>query len=387
MNTPTQKSLAFFPWMQIDSEMKIGSYLLFPFKRGEKPFGNGTDEQRHVDNILGFYKINKDQPVREAILLKMDGVEWFTDYTDEQMGSLFSFSELLAFSTLSEREYFVHGGGKPNRDCSRLFVQRFIDSSKPPSVTTRKRDGTVNMGFASDSFEEICPRHVSSDVVKINVPVIEALQKCIETENGRLMDEAIFSFNNANTDSSQITEAAEVVMTVGAFEMLFDVRTGKADDLVDRFNRVFKPEFQVDTDKVARLVEQGSIPGGSLAEIWLRDFVVMRHQYAHGKRTPRHNPKWSTREHLLLSSFLFPLLVKLILNNSGLYELSDTDQTHYASFEKLLAEDLFAHSGASHDSQDWPWNRVLSDARWECQFRKVSKDFADKNEEEENSRD
>ena len=372
MNDKILKSVSFFPWMKIHSAATIGNCYLVPFKRGQQPFGKGASDQEAIDGILSFYKEAGRQPITDATLLKLNELDWFEDQTDDQSNQLFAFAEALSFSTLATREYFTYGGGQPNRDCSRLFFQRFVDPNQPPSVTTRRRDGETTIGFSCETFEEIRPRHVSSDFVKIDSQLIGATLDFFATDNGWLLDAAIFSFNNANTDAFHITTAAELVMTVGAFEMLFDVHNGNTDELIRQFDMIFQPAVRVPANGVPRLKTQGDIPNGTLSQIWLKDMALTRHLYAHGKKsTKRYHRKWSTREHLLLSSFLFPYLVKLILQRDTNYVLSEDDHSAIDAFEHLLAEDLFSCSGGGHSALDWPWNQVMHKVTEERRFRKA----------------
>jgi hypothetical protein len=76
------------------------------------------------------------------------------------------------------------------------------------------------------------------------------------------------------------------------------------------------------------------------------------------------------REHLLFSSFVFPLLVKVVLSDAGLYELQKRDLRELEAFERLVGEvDVFARRGPEDEPGSTRWNEVMTDVAHE-EFRR-----------------
>ena len=69
---------------------------------------------------------------------------------------------------------------------------------------------------------------------------------------------------------------------------------------------------------------------------------------------------WTVREHLLLTSFAVPRLVKQVLSRLDLYQLTNEDTRDINTFESLLnLPDLFERDGGSCSTEEFAWQRVL----------------------------
>ena len=71
---------------------------------------------------------------------------------------------------------------------------------------------------------------------------------------------------------------------------------------------------------------------------WIRDAFILRGSFAHGrKRSSGGWRGWTLDEHLLLASFAFQLILKVVLADRGLYQLTDADETALEALERLAA--------------------------------------------------
>ena len=85
-----------------------------------------------------------------------------------------------------------------------------------------------------------------------------------------------------------------------------------------------------------------------------------RRNLAHGNAEDREPSIWTVRQHLLLTSFAIPRLVKRILTDMDLYELTDDDHGDINALEPLLnLPDVFAKSDPDEEEQ-FEWRRVLA---------------------------
>lgn len=114
--------------------------------------------------------------------------------------------------------------------------------------------------------------------------------------------------------------------------------------------------------------------------MWVRDLFRLRGNLAHGKIESRYRPVWSLREHLLLGSFVYPLVLKLELQKSGLYVICEEDQGLLDLFEALACEELFAPMSNPNDPNSYPWRQVFQRAaedkwrkRLEAHFNQIWK--------------
>jgi hypothetical protein len=345
--------LAFFPWLALREVLSIEGYSLIPFVRDQYP---GGLLQPTIDNLLKHYTTNSG-PIRNATLLTFAGRDLIQDLSDDERKNMFEFAEILAFMGLSEREYFSDFT-YINRDKFAFLIQGFRESSQGAAITTRRRDGSSSDYWPSGTYEAQKPYNVGNDLVRFNVPLLSALLRARDISIWDRLEDAIYFFNHANTDSDQIAEQWEITAISGAFERIFDCRRGKEDDLADNFMGTWVPNEWIAPASCIRVPKE-RIQGRRMAEIWLRDFFQLRGHVGHGRKKPAQSQLWSSKEHLLLASYVFPLVTKLLLAKEQLYTVSTNDQSDIDVFEELAAcTNLFKNDVGKNDEMEWPWIKI-----------------------------
>ena len=359
--------LPFFPWIEVKEELKLGEFQLVPYEPGRTPGGAGTELQASLDSVLQHYVDVNQESIRHATLVVADGHQVFDDLTEEERASYFNFAELVAFGGLAKREFFGLGNRYCNRDDFTFTVQGFRQESSGVGIVSRRRDGGKNAFVTATIYRVQRPFHVQSGWdVKLDVPLVNALLDVREHDKWPAYFEAISGFNQANTDSDQSSEAGELVATVGALERLFDCNRGRGEDLATRFMQAFQTTERMSVASCSRIPGERFRRCQSLAEVWIRDLFQLRGDLAHGKHSIRYPAVWNTQEHLLLSSFVFPRIVKSVLASEGHYTLTDEDRMDLATFERFVAcDDLFSVPDDDADSQPRPWDKIVQDAMWE----------------------
>lgn len=354
-------AVAFFPWLEIAEAIETNEFGLIPFRRGEEPGGRDTELQRTLDGILEPYLACAGKPVSTATIAVLPNREVTDDLTQEDRDELFLFSEIVAFAGLAGREFFGFGLNYVNRDLFTFVIQFFTAVPGAVCVETRRRDGKTSNLVTPEAYKVHRPFHVPVDVcpVRIDTALVGALLQSRDLDRWPCYQEAIFDFNRANTDSDQIAEQMELILLNGAFERLFGLRGGKEHELVRRVTSTLCPSTRVDPSSCSRIRREER---GSLTEIWTRALYRLRGNLAHGRGTPTYPSMWDIREHLLLGSYVFPLLVKLLLAHDGLYELTEDDAFDIDVFELLVSARLFAEP---EGEKPWPWDEIRGQARWE----------------------
>jgi hypothetical protein len=159
----------------------------------------------------------------------------------------------------------------------------------------------------------------------------------------------------------------ELVYIVAALERLFDCRRGREDDVAIAFTAALIPSQNLEKNEFAlskqSLVKQKFEHVTTIREIWMRDFFRFRGHLAHGSTESKQPQIWSLMEHLLLSSFAFPVAVKSLLAKTNAYKLTDADKIRLESFERLAAIELFPPRERSSIA-DFPWNKVFKEFGW-----------------------
>jgi hypothetical protein len=354
-------TVAFFPWLRLQRPVTVDTVRLVPFRRGRDPGGTGTQLQQTLDSLLEPYHAVIARPVEEATIISLRGQPPTEPIRDDTLPELFLVAELVAFSALAIRPFFHPlSMGYVNRDLFGLVVQNFDDPKGGVSLTTRRRDGTGQTHVTRDAYRVDRPRHVWAPwPIELDELLLRALMNIRGTDEGRFL-ESVVLFNRANTDRSDIGEETELILTAGAFQRLLLCRS-KEHELARKFTRVFAPSMTVPFDAPSTLapLKRPRKPGGwSVREAWVRDLYATRGDVAHGATKPRRDSAWSLADHLLLSAYAFPRLLKLCLSEGGAYALTDVDRFDIDVFEDLARHELSRCTVGDDGEEQWPWNTI-----------------------------
>lgn len=385
--------LAYFPWLQLESDLHLSEFTLLRFERGQRP---GAGDQAAADALLSAYVVGANHPIRKATLIQLPGHGLTDDLTEDERDELFAFGEMVAFSGLSAREYFSPFG-YANRDVFTLIIQGFTDPAGGVAVRSRRRDGST-LAYVSPGANLVRePHHVPATwAVKLDEPLLKALLKARAIGDWPDIDEALFFFNRANTDNEQVFEQAEIVSTVGAFERALDCRSGKENDLIDRFLAAWPAASCLIPRICARIPAEPRFQARPVVESWLRDLFQHRGNVGHGRKRTAHPAIWTAEEHLLLGAFAFPLLVKALLAKRGDYVWTWDDQFDVQVFEELACARLFTevpeageleeragegtpeidppqtqHEDPERRRMVWPWNVIRGEAKGRARLRRA----------------
>jgi hypothetical protein len=104
-----------------------------------------------------------------------------------------------------------------------------------------------------------------------------------------------------------------------------------------------RPRDEVPPEDCERFAGRSAILGkyDTIRERWVRDLFRLRGDYAHGRVDAQYPAAWTTRDHLLLASFVVPLILKLELAGRGLYTFKDSDSDGIDAFEALCCADHY----------------------------------------------
>jgi hypothetical protein len=338
--------LAFFPLYTAPDPVRLGRFQLVPYERGR-----GAHQQAAlIDAVLSAYvepgAQPAGQPVDSVTLVHLADREPTTELTEEERASLFQLAEIVAFTALSRREFFSVGR-YVNRDDFKLIIQRFSESSPTGvSIMARQRDGVKLTGYGAGAFRSTRPPQANSPSnFNIDVTFASALLAVAETPLWPRYEDAVYSFNSANTDRDDTPEQHEVVATVGAFQQVLEAE-GRADAIASKLDDLLRPYLAADPSPskvdAARRFEarrRGSqreyTPPRSMTEAWFRDFFFVRNAFGHGQRREDRS-RWTSSEHLLFAAYIFPFVVAASLAADGHYALTDAERKRAWGFPYYL---------------------------------------------------
>jgi hypothetical protein len=367
--------LAFFPWLEIEGRILLGEYEIVPFKRGREPSGSGSEEQKRIDSVLHPFKSGQG-PVNVATIVRLADRELLKDFPEGELDSLFMLALLVAFGGLAVREFCgVAGVRYCNATDFTFMVQSFREEANGTVIDILRRDGRTSIRITADVYQVFRPWHASHPLggVRLDVPLIEGL---LQARGRGLWDhfrDSITAFVRANTDNPEIAPQSEVVDTVGAFERLLGV--WGADRLKQEFECHFRPRRDI-KPKDAPRVPPALRNGPSLRRLWIADFYEHRNPHAHGSQSTEPGLLWDRREHLLLAAYAFPLLVKSLLNEAGLYALTSDDQDSIDAFEWTAGTK--EHLLSKNERGQIAWQAAQADVHWAPLMQAIRNETEDK---------
>ncbi len=370
--------ISFFPWLALEKRLSFGDFDLLPFRRGMLPAGSEADVpdarlQATLDRVLEPFQDFTGRPVNLATILQLREHGPTDDLSDNERESVFAAAAVVAFGGLAAREFFeLVRITYCNADNFLLYTQGYLDEPGGSAVAKRHRDGSTLSYYTADAYRVVVPIHVSAqEKVPLDQELILGLLQARGDGEADALEESIFWFNHANTDQPGFSLHAEAVMMMSSFQRLL----GRQDE--SDVARAFRDAFVPRTDRPvsgAPRVAPGRFKNDAMPirEAWIRDFVRVRGESAHGIRG-RYPSVWPLREHLLLGAVAFPLLVKLWLRARGYYKLSRADQEGIDTFERYASVDAFdTRSKAQSSDEPMGWGRVraeLADERLEEAFK------------------
>lgn len=351
-------TIFFMPWVHTRDAIELGDVRLLPYTRGSKPGTVGKVTQAMFDAVLGRYADKAYLPsdsmatsVRDATIVEWKGEEFGLELSDDQISERMSIVQLLAFCAVSNRTYDALAR-YCNSDGVAVFGQKF-DSQRPLALSygTRRRDGGTNHMVSEDHARPLFlrPPHVSDPlIVEFDVSLFISLRKVLDADQMAVIHDAVSLFNRANTDASEVPDSVELVMLRAAYETLLQSGFKAADlkqKLVDHLKEeLVEPDWESGSFTKSDWVNRwpGKNEDQTPLEMWVDDFCAARNASAHGINLakPHQPPIWSIHNHLMFASWLFPLLVKKILETAGLYELDVDERDCRAQLENFFAYDV-----------------------------------------------
>ena len=357
--------LAFFPWIEIACDIEIMGYSLRRFVRGRLP-GPDAERQETIDAVLAPYRDVRDQPIRTAVILEAQGRELTEHPSDEDREDLFLFAELFAFAALAAREFF--GYDYCNRDDLRLVIQAFEDPRGGAFMEMRRRDGVQWSSVSRDHYRVQMPAHVchGGKQIKPDCVLLEALLRSRSRDEWLGLYRGMVLFNQANTDAPDMSMDTELVLTYAAMEQILGLsKKSDRSQFHARFAETWHPSREVPQSEWRAPPTGTTWTKDSLRACWADDLKACRGNLAHGNGERARRSPWTVRQHLLLTSFTVPRLVKRILSRLGVYEPTDDDEGEVNALEPLLnLPDVFAAPDLEDDEggyfdEDHAWLRVV----------------------------
>jgi hypothetical protein len=330
--------LSFMPWFNFGEQLDLPGFSLLPFRPDLLPFGKDNKEQKTIEAIFDFYH-TLTGPVPFGTIIRLGDHGVLDELAEQEREEIFRIAGMVGFSGLAARRFFCWGEESYcNADLFTCYVQAFSDPFPGAAIYSRRRDGQKISSGHRSVYKVHCPFHIPRSYSRgLDQSLLKALNASRSDDWASSLFEAIAWFNLANTDSDNLHEPMELVGISGAVESALGLSNGKEHELSDAWKSTFLPAQPMAVSKAQREVQDGLKKYDSVREAWIRDLYRLRHSFAHGRQRSEYKATWTLKEHLLLASLGFPLLVKSILAKRGAYTFDTESRRHLDSFERLAA--------------------------------------------------
>lgn len=381
-------ALAFFPWITVSEPLRAGEFHLIPYAAalatgaaGDTASGIAPEHRASTDAVLEMYQ--RRRPVDRAAVpvVRREGQGLLDEPDDPGVAALFDLRARLAFASLAARPLAGDDHRYWNSDSLRLVVQGFThERAGATLITSRTLFGARSTYYSQGTFSRGRPEHVQACQLPndLDASLLIALETAAARRDNRWsrLSDAIQLFGRASTDSPDISPQSELVDVVSVFSRF--ATDYKAESAMRALREALPSPGPLDErhagPKLARLVGKRAITEANTIRIrWLEDAFQLRHELAHGKVDTPRTTIWSLREHLLLGSWMIPLLVKAALRDANLYEFTPEDGFRDGAFDRLATLEPFVSpvlaDGAREEADDGdepsrgPWADTLLDLR------------------------
>ena len=396
---PRNMLLVYMPWYLMERELQLGDYVISPFYlSGHKnlTFFQGMEDVTKaitVNHLERPYTSNDRQefPIKHCSIVRKNGEAYGYQFSQGEQDEITILQYIVALSGISNREFLQQNLYLCSENF-KVFFQKFTHPFAPPftpAITTKRKDGSKGTAFSDGLFREIKPWHIASQALAPNknyrLHFDEGLAKCLWTiyktpANVQIWENhiypSVFSFYLGNTDG--LSHQVEVIYSVSAIEKLLLGTKFYLHELVTEFQNLITASGLIIIFPNATTRNWTSLSyknrsnvvtsASNIFEAWLIESKHVRNNFAHGNAVNRSSLIWTVDEHLLISSFVYPLLLKIFIKSKNLcngcgFSISTEDENKFKAIGKILEiNDLFEQWDGVNDTH---WDKIIKDSRWD----------------------
>ncbi|MBY5660916.1 hypothetical protein [Rhizobium leguminosarum] len=363
--------IAFLPWTSIGQKISLLGFAFQPITLEEISAFTGPEIAEEAAAAIRTHVDQAGKPVEGCtlVLRPRSAVPW--DIPDNSWRRLAWAAELLAFGALAEQRFLVNPVFSPHMNAAMFRpVNHAVTAGSPFfSVFYPRRGGGLRVGGRSATntvFQQ--PYQVEGTKCgRINNRLIRAI---LQAER---MSPAIFNAVQsaldlwllANSESPELDIASCNMLSAMSFERLMEPSETSASKLAETFSSLWarfpvrtigsSPKIKMDNEPTWH-AEQQSWP---LRRKWIKELYEARSAYVHRGTRSRFSTNWDDWQHLVIAAYVFPLAVKLRLEQVGLYHLDDDEVVSCGVLDDLLCSDW--GDGTWQNTPEWP--RILDEAQ------------------------
>ncbi len=371
----------FIPWLKIDREHSFLGYKFIPIQRDKLPDGLGVgDIGVSLKALFSRYVDHMGKPSDDHAVILRDGADPFWAIAESDLEDAFLAANMFGFASLCEREFFGHDAHRINSTAFRSVAQKLSPPSTALTITRHSIDGGIMDGGYEfeDMLQQMPTQRAYSRFSQPDERLFRALEKC-RAENGDLWAKicnAISIWMMANSEDQTLSGGADLTLSAIAFEHLLGGQSAKV--VADNFVKYWENHLLISAAKSVKLRKFGIQTDrnrDTLGHFWMVRLYQFRSAYVHNHRRA---DTWTPRQLMVLQAFAFGSTVKIMLAQSGLFTINESDEDTLFAFEELLEHWDFEaeHWDAPADSDPNAkydrkrWSTILSNVKSKRSFRR-----------------
>jgi hypothetical protein len=354
--------VAFLPWVTLPEEVALGGFRFIPLETHtiQSLFTDGP-AATSIAAMLRAYVDIQNNPITSCTFIAKARLErpWYVP--EGELPAAFSAARTLALGAMSEQRFFEgHLAPHINATAFRAVAQRISPPTTRIAVSIVRRDGELWIGgwdFGEALFQEPLQVHGTKcpDIPNRFVAALEQARRN-ENEIWDLIEASLPIWLLGNGEDSTLSHDACVTLCAIAFERLLRPERN-ALEFAKAFARVWSP-FQRTSLSTARRVKPDSRfedeqQSWSVIQKWARELYEERNVFSHHRRHDDLTTNWQPWQHLVLAAYAYPLTIKLLLEQAGLYRLSADERGCCYALDALLDRWEPRAEDPLNKGQDW----------------------------------
>jgi len=366
-DVPLQGRLNVLPWVKLPHPVRLGSLSFVPVEIEQVASVVGDELAARAATILQTHIDQQGRPIEACTLIVKAGSKDRWNVSRRSWSTVHRASAVLAMACLSEQE-FMRGHFAAHLNATMFRPVSFAISSRNDhmALSYPRRGGSLLAGGLRASqvkFQQ--PYQIEGtqcDVV--NGRLANGLLKALRTPSLSHLSEALEIFLLGHGETPDLDQQTCVMLSAMAFEKLLNAnKKGQvALEVSEKLAALWrnfpciavKNAHRVNADpKFAQ--KQQDWP---LRQKWVKELYESRSAFVHRGRSPELSSNWAPWQHMVIAAFAFGHSLKLLLEDAGLYRLTDIDRSDCSVFDKLLDSDW--GRGPEREPE---WSKIISRER------------------------
>jgi hypothetical protein len=333
--------IAFLPWLNLGREIPFYGFTFAQVF----PTPNRVHEvlqpiEARFLQLLDVFRDSKGNALRSGTFVFPASATW--ELSGSEMDEISHLLGPLLLACYSRNEYYSFAGSYVN---SAAFALYSCVPTTPISFELRRRDGKLpHFGSPSGAFHFYMPSQCTGlGTAECDIDLIRSFSLALSKRAAVLdrIESALSFFEFANRDDAFMSMKNELVMMVAAYEHLLQPNAlALSKSLAEHLKRFASGKTVGDARLEGRQVfkdlkDDTKLAAAPIHQGWIYELHKMRSAVVH-PTTAVAKWGWTEYEHLLMGAFVFPLLVKVLLEKERLYVLSSDDVGRLKAIDELL---------------------------------------------------